>query len=189
MSEIPLKIAVQPQSQTKKEGSRVELRCEATGNKLSYSWLKDGQEMEGQRGCCLVFEQVSMADFGSYVCQVEKKDQRCLSDVAELDVTPGDGKSYTLLSKLSLDVEVMVGKELSVELGGNKAWKFLADHYKMERTNINLLKKKELPGVATIDHIKAVAPDLTVYNFCKTLKQHNIRRLDIVQRLKGHLSS
>ena len=35
MSEIPLKIAVQPQSQTKKEGSRVELRCEATGNGLS----------------------------------------------------------------------------------------------------------------------------------------------------------
>ncbi|XP_044173316.1 uncharacterized protein LOC114949063 isoform X3 [Acropora millepora] len=193
MSEIPLKIAVQPQSQTKKEGSRVELRCEATGNGLSYSWLQDGQEMEGQRGCCLVFEQVSMADFGSYVCQVEKKDQRCSSEVAELDVTPGDGKSeftgYTLLSKLSLDVEEWVGKELSVELGGNKAWKFLADHYKMERTNINLLKKKMLPGVATIDHIKAVAPDLTVYNFCKTLKQHNIRRLDIVQRLKGHLSS
>ena len=49
--------------------------------------------MEGQRGCCLVFEQVSMADFGSYVCQVEKKDQRCSSEVAELDVTPGDGKS------------------------------------------------------------------------------------------------
>ena len=93
MSEIPLKIAVQPQSQTKKEGSRVELRCEATGNELSYSWLKDGQEMEGQRGCCLVFEQVSMANFGSYVCQVEKKDQRCSSEVAELDVTPGDGKS------------------------------------------------------------------------------------------------
>ena len=93
MSEIPLKIAVQPQSQTKKEGSRVELRCEATGNELSYSWLKDGQEMEGQRGCCLVFEQVSMADFGSYVCQVKKKDQSCSSEVAELDVTPCDGKS------------------------------------------------------------------------------------------------
>lgn len=95
MSEIPSKIAVQPQSQTKKEGSRVELRCEVTGNELSYCWLKDGQVMEGQRGCCLVFEQVSMADFGSYVCQVKKKDQRCASEVtvAELDVTPGDGKS------------------------------------------------------------------------------------------------
>ena len=49
--------------------------------------------MEGQRGCCLVFEQVNMADFGSYVCQVKKKDQSCSSEVAELDVTPCDGKS------------------------------------------------------------------------------------------------
>ncbi|XP_067038633.1 uncharacterized protein [Acropora muricata] len=112
---------VQPQSQTKKEGSRVELRCEATGDELSYSWLKDEQEIEGQRGCCLVFEQVSMADFGSYVCQVEKKDHSCSSEVAELDVTPGDGKSYTYLSNLPLDVEEMVGKELSLELGGKKA--------------------------------------------------------------------
>lgn len=94
-----------------------------------------------------------------------------------------------MLSKLPLDVEEMVGKELSLEVVGTKAWKFLADHYKMERTNINLLEKEKLPGVATIEHIKTVAPDLTVYNFCKTLKQHNIRRLDIVQRLKGHLSS
>ncbi|XP_015749786.1 PREDICTED: uncharacterized protein LOC107329628 [Acropora digitifera] len=145
--------------------------------------------MEGQRGCSLVFELVNMADFGSYVCQVKKKDQSCSSEVAELDVTPCDGKSYTQLSDLPLDAEEMVGKELSLELGGKKAWKFLADHYKMERTYRNLLEKEKLPGVDIIHHIKAVAPDLTVYNFCKTLKQHNIRRLDIVKRLKGHLSS
>lgn len=64
MSEVPLKIMVQPQSQTKKEGSRVELRCEVTGNELSYRWLKDGHNEEGQKSCFLVFEQVSIADFG-----------------------------------------------------------------------------------------------------------------------------
>ena len=75
-----------------------------------------------------------------------------------------------MLSNLPLDVEEMVGKRLSLELVGQKAWRFLADHYNlMERTNIDLLEKEKLPAVATIDHIRTVAPDLTVYNFCKTL--------------------
>ena len=51
--------------------------------------------MEGQKSCFLVFEQVSIADFGSYVCEVKKKHQLewYSSEVAELDVTPCDGKS------------------------------------------------------------------------------------------------
>ena len=88
-----------------------------------------------------------------------------------------------------MDVEEMVGKKLSLELAAKKAWKFVANHYKMSRTDIGLLEKEMRPGVETINYIKAEDPNLTVYNFCKTLKQCNIRRLDIVKSLKGYLSS
>ena len=43
-------------------------------------------------------------------------------------------------------------------------------------------------GKTTIAFVKTTKPDLTVYEFCKTLKERNIRRFDIIKELLGHLS-
>ena len=43
-------------------------------------------------------------------------------------------------------------------------------------------------GKNTIEYVKASNPNLKVYEFCKTLKERDIRRFDIVEELLGHLS-
>lgn len=58
----------------------------------------------------------------------------------------------------------------------------------MDRLNINSLENDSEAGKKTLDYLGSSKPDLTVYEFCKTLKEHSIRRLDIVKELLGHLS-
>ena len=41
-------------------------------------------------------------------------------------------------------------------------------------------------GKAVLDFVKATMPTLTVYEFCKTLKEDNFKRLDIVEELENH---
>ena len=44
------------------------------------------------------------------------------------------------------------------------------------------------PGQEVLEYISASQPDLTVYSFCKKLKEDNMKRFDIVKILEGHLS-
>ena len=84
-----------PKSQTRQEGSKVELKCKA-GNEVIYQWFKDNTEMKGETNSSLIFDPVRVRDFGVYKCEVRRfmTDQRYLtSDKAELDVTPRDGMS------------------------------------------------------------------------------------------------
>ena len=64
----------------------------------------------------------------------------------------------------------------------------VACKYKMDQLNVSLMKGSQDAGARVVDFLKAQNPELTVYDFCKTLKEHNIRRLDIVQELLSHLS-
>lgn len=53
--------------------------------------------------------------------------------------------------------------------------------------DIDVLEQCENPGEGVIAKLGAEHPDLAVYHFCKVLKDKEIRRLDIVKELKGHL--
>ena len=62
-------------------------------------------------------------------------------------------------------------------------YKHVAFHYEM---NIDALECQD-PGEGVIATLGANHPDLPVYHFCKILKDKKIRRLDIVNELKGYL--
>ena len=66
-----------------------------------------------------------------------------------------------------------------------KAYRQVAFQYKMK--GIDRLERCKNPGEAVLDFLKSTQPDLTVYHFCKVLKDENIRRLDIVNKLLDYL--
>ena len=86
---------MEPAYQEKKEGSRVEFKCNIKGKKdVRYQWFKDDSKMQGQRSSTLVLKSVKMEDFGSYKCQVKYGDGYCKcveSFSAELDIVPREG--------------------------------------------------------------------------------------------------
>ena len=53
--------------------------------------------------------------------------------------------------------------------------------------DLDSLKRSENQGEEVIACLKTSNPSLTVYHFCKTLKEENIRRLDIVDVLSADL--
>ena len=92
----------QPSSQKIKEGLNVELvfRCKARGNsKLTHQWYKDGQMLQRGLESTLVLNSVTLLDFGWYKCVASCKDSSSLSlesSLAELEVTPREGRSMSL---------------------------------------------------------------------------------------------
>ncbi|XP_068743867.1 uncharacterized protein [Montipora capricornis] len=186
-----------PKSQTRQEGSKVELKCKVkggnAGNEVIYQWFKDITPMEGKTSSSLIFDPVRVRDFGVYKCEVRRSrtDRRYLtSDEAELDVTPRDGMSHSELSTVfnyQWDIRDKVAKKLTREIAGNKAWKQVALEYNMDQDDAHLLEKEKVPGDIVIDYIRTSWPTLTVYDFCKTLKK--FRRLDIVEILLDYLCS
>ena len=89
-----------PTSQKQKEGSKVEFKCKAQGRReVSYQWLKDRTEIQGQNSPILSLDHVKLCDFGSYTCEVRSTDGQCVeSSPAMLDVSPGDGMSKFIIS-------------------------------------------------------------------------------------------
>ena len=87
-----------------------------------------------------------------------------------------------------LETRETVEKLLVTEVPGLGGWRQVAHKYKMREVDIGVLKGRQDVGAAVIAYIRAHNPELTVYDFCKTLKGPNIRRLDIVGKLLGHLS-
>ena len=66
----------------------------------------------------------------------------------------------------------------------------LAIKYKMEKHKIFALENNlGTAGKGVIEFLTTSNPELTVYDFCKNLKEENIRRLDIVEVLSAHLSA
>jgi len=190
-----LRIAEHPSNQEQQEGSRMEFKCKVHGKKkVIYQWLKDGTEIQGQNGSSLVLDPVKLRDFGCYACRVKGADgSACVeSSPATLDVTPRDGARYKLLIEVfqnSLDLQERVEKLLAKKVQGVGGWKHVAFNYKMDELDISSLEGSQEPGKSVIEYLKANNTELTVYEFCKTLKESNIRRLDIVKELLDHLSA
>ena len=69
----PIKIIKHPKSQTVKEGSRVQLKCELEkkSQHFLYQWYRDdGSALNGKSESVLVLDPVELKDFGSYHCRV-----------------------------------------------------------------------------------------------------------------------
>jgi len=98
---------------------------------------------------------------------------------------PLDYKCLTQIDdKTQSNVETLLTKKIP-GLGG---WKQVAIKYDMDEVTRDSLEDSSDAGKITIGYLKATNPYLTVYEFCKTLKERNIRRFDIVKELLGHLS-
>ena len=82
-----------------------------------------------------------------------------------------------------------VGCLLSLKAHGLGGWRGVAHKYKMDQVHIDALRSDPEAGSKTLAFLESAVPELTVYDFCKTLKEHHIMRLDIVQELQNHFSA
>ena len=128
----PIKIVKHPQSQTAKEGTKVELKCKVEGKRknLLYQWFKDDVEVIGQNGANLVLEAVELKDFGRYTCCVSYPDalgESEKSSPATLDVIPQKLNGMSEYCLFFLFVMCMSLSLLKTELSGIMlAWYCLA---------------------------------------------------------------
>ncbi|XP_068702628.1 uncharacterized protein [Montipora foliosa] len=189
-SYLPFTIEEDPKTQTKPEGSRVELKCRVKGEKeVIYKWFKDEEELPEEKSPCLIRDPLKVKDFGSYRCEVGSCDaDRNSSHVAELDVAPSDGRRYSLLAEVfkeNFNIREKVEKLLCKEISGCPAWKQVASSYNHE--DLSSFARCKNPGEEVIEFLLSSNPNLSVYNFCKKLKEKRIRRLDIVTALEDFL--
>lgn len=186
-----------PETQTKPEGSRVELKCVVKGEKeVIYEWFKDERRLTEEKNSSLIFDPLTVQDFGFYRCELrscadadQHKSSFVTSRTAELDVAPSDGRRYSRLEELfknNFNTREKVENLLCTVINGRRAWKQVAGSHKMD--DLSLIERCTNPGKEVIDFLLASNPTLTVYSFCKELKEKSIRRLDIVAELEGYLT-
>lgn len=65
-----VKIVSSPQNQTANEGDSVSFSINATGEDLSYEWIKNGQVLVANKAPTLSFASVKKLDAGTYSCRV-----------------------------------------------------------------------------------------------------------------------
>ena len=95
---------------------------------------------------------------------------------------------YKCLKDIDISTQDRIEGLLTQKRYGLGRWREVAFKYEMDHVRITSLENDPEAGKKTLEYLGASNPDLTVYDFCKTLKEHNIRRLDIVKELLGHLS-
>lgn len=95
---------------------------------------------------------------------------------------------YKCLRQVDDNTQSKVETLLTKTVRGTGGWKQVAIKYGMDEVDRDSLEGSPDAGKITIGYVKATNPDLTVYEFCKTLKEPNIRRFDVVKELLGHLS-
>ena len=97
---------------------------------------------------------------------------------------------YKCLKDIDLNTQDRIGDLLTQKNYASGGWRQIAFKYEMDQHKIkNLENDPELEaGKKTLEYLRSSNPDLTVYHFCKALKEDGVRRLDIVKELHGHLS-
>ena len=96
-------------------------------------------------------------------------------------------KCLTEVFRDSPKIQEKVENLLEDTHAGTGGWKDVAHKYKMEEDDRNLLARRQEGGKGVIGYLKSTYPELTVYDFCKDLK--DIRRNDIIKTLSDHLIS
>lgn len=86
-----------------------------------------------------------------------------------------------------MEIEDNVKKLLQKKVPGAGGWKQVASKHKMPDIDIDSLEGPHEGGKGVIEYLKTHDPELTVYEFCKTLKE--MKRNDIVIILSDHLVS
>lgn len=194
-----IKIVQQPKSQNQIEGSRVEFSCECQVQRdcqVWYQWLKDGTEFQQQNNASLVLDSVEMRDFGCYRCSVQVTHkgghrEAVMSEPAFLEVAPCEGKRLKCLIEVgNLDYETRdeIASLLEDRTPGLGGYRQIATKYGMKEHQVRGLANSPQPGHAVLEFLRGSKPDLTVYSFCKILKEDNMKRFDIVRVLEDHLS-
>ena len=84
-------------------------------------------------------------------------------------------------------IEESLEKLLQKTVPDAGGWKHFAHKYEMKEETIGSLDESHEGGKGVIAYLKTTCPELTVYDFCKDLK--NIRRNDIITKLSDHLVS
>ena len=95
---------------------------------------------------------------------------------------------YKCLKDIDISTRDRIEDLLTQKRYGLGRWREVAFTYGMDQLKIKSLENDQEAGQKTLEYLEASNPNLHVYDFCKTLKEHNIRRLDIVNELLGHLS-
>ena len=84
-------------------------------------------------------------------------------------------------------IQERVEKLLENTHPGAGGWKQVAYKYKMSKETRDFVEQRQDRGKCVIDYVKTIYPELTVYEFCKYLK--DIKRNDITKALADHLIS
>ncbi len=108
----------------------------------------------------------------------------CLKVILSLIRFPG----YKYLNEIDPNTQDRIETLLTQKRHSLGGWRQIAFKYRMDQLNIKSLQDDQEAGRKTMEYLDSHNPYLTVYDFCKALKEYSIRRLDIVKELLGHLS-
>jgi len=86
----PPVISQDPVGENAPVGGTVVLRVQATGDSLTYQWLKNGQAIDGETGPTLTLENLQEGDAAKYTVAISNPAGRVVSRVAPVDVLQTD---------------------------------------------------------------------------------------------------
>jgi len=111
------------------------------------------------------------------------------ANLHEVILSPIHFSEYKCLEDITdLHTRDRIGDLLTLKGSGSGAWRHIAFKYEMDQLQIKLLEDDAEAGRKTLEYLRTSNPDLTVYDFCKALKEDRVRRLNIVKELLEHLS-
>ena len=96
---------------------------------------------------------------------------------------------YKCLWDVDPNIQDKVGTLLTKKIYGLGDWRQVAFKYGMEPDVISSLEGHHTVGEKVMSFLESVHVDLKVYDFCKTLKEPEIRRFDIIGELFDYLST
>ena len=94
---------------------------------------------------------------------------------------------YKLLTELNIDSQNEIKLRLQNNTPGVKNWKNVGENYGMSPIQLGAIALDQDRADHVIQYIFTSHPKLTVYDFCKYLKE--INRNDIVEQLRDDLTT
>jgi hypothetical protein len=99
----PPVISQDPVGENAPTGGTVVLRVQATGDNLTYQWLKNGQPIVGETGSTLTLDNLQESDAGRYTVAVQNAAGRVVSRSAVVDVLQTDLVTEDLIVYFKFD--------------------------------------------------------------------------------------
>lgn len=92
-----------------------------------------------------------------------------------------------LLHEVDLNTRDEIGLRLESRRGCLGGWRQVAAKFDMQDNRIAALDNSKEPGKDVLEFLMGTKPNLTVYSFCKVLKEDILSRFDIAKLLEDHL--